>query len=553
MDTADSSNKTRLQRLELGVAVALTATACFLHVEFLRHAGGLWRDEVVSFNIATQPTLGLVHEGVRYDSFPAFFHLILRGWLGLRLGDSDLCTRSVGLLIGLGVLGALWWNARVFKTQYPLFSLLLLGISGLCVRTTDAIRAYGIGCLCIALSFGLIWKVATAPTIRNVVLAGLFAILSVQSLYQNAFFLCAICLAGVLIAARHGFWKRAGLIIGIGLCAALSLTLYIGAIQHMSELKLLIPARAGLDRFLKVALLALHDGSDLRQLLWLGMLATFLVLGTRALGKPVRTGEVAEERVLFALSSVVVALTAFFLWLNVLGFPTQPWYYIPPMLMAGLAFDAIWPALVPSYEAKLARVGVVMAGGALGVFSAYSGVHIRQTNVDVLAERLEKLAAPGDFILVDQWYNGATFSRYFSGATPWNTLPPLADKSMQRLDLFKEFMLVPDPTKAVERQIADTLKTGGRVWLVGGLPFAKREKPVIELPPAPNSPVGWDHDAYSIVWAMHAAALLQARAEKVARVDLALDGPVNKFENLPLLMVQGWRDLPASTLISDRR
>ena len=115
-----------------------------LHVSFLLHAGGLWRDEVVSFNVATQPTLAQVHEAVRFDSFPSFFHLLLRGWLGLVGSASDLGTRGLGLLIGLAVLAAFWWNARVFRSRIPLFSLLLLGISGLCVRTTDAIRAYGI-------------------------------------------------------------------------------------------------------------------------------------------------------------------------------------------------------------------------------------------------------------------------------------------------------------------------------------------------------------------------------------------------------------------------
>jgi hypothetical protein len=554
MDTSLSSSKTRLERLELGVAVALTVATCYLHLTFMRHAGGLWRDEVVSFNVATQPTLGLVHEAVRYDSFPSFFHLLLRGWLSLGLGDSDLGARCLGLLIGVSVLGAFWWNARVFGARFPLFSLLLVGISGLCVRTTDAIRGYGIGALCIALCFGLIWKVATAPTTRNVVLATLLAILSVQSLYQNAFLLGAICLAGALVVARHGLWRRAALILGIGLCAALSLTVYIDAMQSMSEIKPLIPARAGLDRILEVALVALRDGSNLRQFLWLGLLAAFAVVGTREIGKPIQLGAVAEERVLYALASVVVALGAFFVWLNVLGFPTQPWYYVPPMLLLCLAFDAAWPALVKNREAQLARVGAVMAAGVLGLSSAYSGVQIRQTNVDVLAERLRLLAAPEDLIVVDQWYNGTTFKRYFKGPTAWTTLPPLTDQSLQRLDLFKQFMMQSDPIAPVERQILDTLKAGHRVWLAGGLPMMKKGKPVPELPPAPNSPVGWDHDAYSYVWAMQIGELLQNRAAQMARVELPLEGQVNKFENLPLLVVQGWRENPpTSSLVTDRR
>lgn len=553
MNVTLSNTKSSLDKLELGAGAAMTAAACYLHIRFLLHAGGLWRDEVVSFNVATQPTLGALHEALRYDSFPGLFHLVLRGWLGLGLGGSDLGIRMLGLVIGVGLIGALWWSARVFGARVPLFSLLLLGISGLCVSTTGAIRAYGIGCLCMTLCFASIWRVATSPTRLNVIGAGVLAILSVQSLYQNAFLLGATCLAGALICGRHGHWRRAWTILGIGACAALSLGVYIEAMQRMGEIKPLI-ARAGLDRILEVALAAVRDGSNLRQFSWLGLLVAFIAVGLKALGAPpTRSGDVAEERVLFTLTSVVLALTGFFLWLRVLGFPTQPWYYVPPMVFAAVAFDAVWPALVKGFEtASLARLGSVAAAAFLGIFGATAAVDVRQTNVDLIAQRLQQLAAPGDFILVDQWYNGTTFGRYFTGATPWNTLPPLEDKSLQRLDQFKDYMVQPDPTNGVERQIADTLRAGNRVWIAGGLPIPKKGTRVIDLPPAPNSKFGWDHDVYSYVWALQAAEILQDRADKVARIDVPLESAVNKFENLPLWVVQGWREnQPAS--VSDAR
>jgi hypothetical protein len=552
MNVTVSNTKSSLDKFELGAGVAMTVAACYLHIRFLLHAGGLWRDEVVSFNVATQATLGALHEALRYDSFPGLFHLVLRGWLGLGLGGSDLAIRMLGLVIGLGLLGAFWCNARVFGTRVPLFSLLLVGVSGLCVSTTGAVRAYGMGCLCITLCFGLIWRVATNPTRSNVLGAGLLAILSVQSLYQNAFLLGATCLAGALVCGRHGLWRRAGLILGIGACAAVSLGLYIDVLQRMGEVKPLI-ARAGLDRILEVALVAVRDGSNLRQFSWLGLLVAFVVMGLKALGQPTRSGEVADERVLFTLTSVVLALAGFFLWLQVLGFPTQPWYYVPPMVLAGVAFDAAWPALVKGYEtAGLARVGCVAAAAVLGLLGATAAVDVRQTNVDLIATRLKELARPGDFILVDQWYNGTTFGRYFTGTTPWNTLPPLADKSLQRLDQFKEYMVQPGSTDPVQRQIADTLRAGNRVWIAGGLPVPKKGAQVVDLPPAPNSRFGWDHDVYSYVWALQAASILQERADKVARIDMPLESAVNKFENLPLWVAQGWREnQPASAVVSD--
>jgi len=542
MDVSLSNSKALLARCELGAAVSMTVAACYLHATFLLRAGGLWRDEVVSFNVATQPTLAAVHEAVRFDSFPSFFHLLLRGWLSLGWGGSDLGARALGLSIGLAVLGALWWNARAFGSRAPLFSLLLLGVSGLCVRTTDAVRAYGVGVLCVALCFGLIWRVATRPSTANVLLAGVAAILAVQSLYQSAFLLAAICLAGALITARHRLWRRTALILGIGLCAALSLTLYIEAMQRMGEIKPLIAASAGLDRILAVVLFALRDGSNLRLGLWLVLLFGYLGLAFHVLRQPVRKADVGEEVVLFTFASVVIAFGGFFVWLRLLGFPTQPWYYVPPMTLLCLALDATWPALLSGQRAGLVRLGGVTVGAVLGFVSAFAAVSVRQTNVDVLAARLAKFAAPGDFILVDQWHNGASFSRYFSGSTPWTTLPPLEDQSLQRLDLFKKFMVASKPTEPVERQIIDTLKSGHRVWLAGGLPMPGKGKAAPELPPAPNSRVGWNHDAYSYVWALQAGELLQTHAARSARVDLQLDRQVSPYENLPLYVVEGWKD-----------
>jgi hypothetical protein len=258
--------------------------------------------------------------------------------------------------------------------------------------------------------------------------------------------------------------------------------------------------------------------------------------------KPAPLGEISADVVRFTLAAFALGSVLFFAWLLMLGFPTQAWYYLPLMAFACLALDAAWPALFTGDQARLVRVYSVGASAGLCFLASWSGVHVRQTNVDVIAARLGRLAAPEDLIIVDQWYNGASFSRYYTGRAPWTTLPPLRDQTLQRLDLFKAAMLSENPTQPVQRQITDTLKSGHRVWVAGGLPHSSTGKPAPHLPPAPNSSVGWDHDAYSYVWAWQAGDLLQRHGGKAGRLDLALGAPVNEFENLPLWVVQGWRD-----------
>jgi hypothetical protein len=541
---ASALSKLSITKLELGAAIILTLAAAYLHGVFLLHAGGLWRDEVVSFNIAAQPSLRQMHEAVHFDSFPSFFHLLLKVWMTVGLAASDLGTRTLGLLIGLSVLAVAWWNARTFGRSVPLFTLLLIGTSALSVRTTDAIRAYGVGILCVSLTFVATWRVAVAPSVRNVALAGVAAVLAVQSSYQNAFLVLAICAAGALVTARNRLWKRTALVIGVGLLAALSLGLYLKAMGQMAEFKQLIVADVGFERISTVALRALTDGNSVRLWSWVGVITGYIAVLARVLrGSSSRALAGLTDVALFSCSTIAISVVCYVLWLKVLSFPTQPWYYLPPMALTCLAIDALAPALATDAKAKVLRLCFVALSALLLIGTALSGVRVRQTNVDILAARLGKLAAPDDFILVNEWYNGTSFGRYFTGPTPWSTLPPLEDYTFQRIDLFKQQMMALKPNAPVERRMADTLKAGRKVWVVGGLPFAKQSAAVPDLAPAPNSPVGWNHDAYSYVWGRQAAQMLQTGALRAARVEVPLEHSVNEYENLPLVVVQGWRGL----------
>jgi len=75
-----------------------------IHLAFLTHAGGLWRDEVNTINLAGRHSLGEIAN----DSFPVLMPLTVRAWLALGLGQSDTVLRLLGVMVGLGILAALW-------------------------------------------------------------------------------------------------------------------------------------------------------------------------------------------------------------------------------------------------------------------------------------------------------------------------------------------------------------------------------------------------------------------------------------------------------------
>src|SRR5438105_15964067 len=99
--------KTTLERCEFAAAILLTIFLLVCHFIFFLHAGPLWRDEISSLTLATKPTLSEFWKSLPLDPSPASYFLFLRLWHAIGLGESALGLRGLGLLIGLGLIGAL--------------------------------------------------------------------------------------------------------------------------------------------------------------------------------------------------------------------------------------------------------------------------------------------------------------------------------------------------------------------------------------------------------------------------------------------------------------
>ena len=118
-------------------AVLVTLAIIGLHLFFLFHAGGFWRDEVNVINLAGSHSLSFMAR----DSFPVLMPLLIKGWAALGLAGSDLKVRLLGSVIGLGLTGALWLAAWTTRRTPPLLSLILLGLNGTGIFWGDSLRA----------------------------------------------------------------------------------------------------------------------------------------------------------------------------------------------------------------------------------------------------------------------------------------------------------------------------------------------------------------------------------------------------------------------------
>ncbi len=119
---AEPTEKIPAAKAEWLVATFITVAIFWLHLHFWQNAGGLWRDEVNTVNLAQNPSF----TALAHDSFPVFLPLCFKIWSAF--GHSDLWLRLLGMILGLLLPLAFWLVARA-TNRPPLFSLLLFGLN----------------------------------------------------------------------------------------------------------------------------------------------------------------------------------------------------------------------------------------------------------------------------------------------------------------------------------------------------------------------------------------------------------------------------------------
>jgi len=553
------------------VAVLLVAmVAIALHVRFVTHVGGLWRDEINSVQLATLPRFAEVFQFLDYDSFPILFFTVLRGWLGVFGPDNDVALRALGCITGLAVLGALWWNARAFGIRWPVLSLALVGLNPMLIRYGDSTRAYGLGILLILLTFRSFWRLVDKPSPPDawrVAAAAALSVLSVQCLYYNSVLLLAIAAGTMAVAARRRAWKTVGLVLGIGLLAAASLLPYVPMMRRMREWTFMVSYPADLPWLWKRICEVLGSPDPLGIWLWLGLL--FVGLGAvasfagaqfwRGFSRRQAMAETSDsdqprslpDSVLFSASALIVGIVGYAAFLRSLHYYTQPWYYITLVAFAACALEVILGAWLATAKNRILplflRSSRLLAGLGLLCFTAlpdWDEMPVRHTNVDLLAARLRPIASNGDVILVPRWECAIPLSRYYRGPAEIITLPPIDDHRFHRYDLVLRQMMTPDPLRPVLARLEETLRSGHRVFLAGTLPFPPGDQLLSSPPPAYRDASGkWHGGNYFTVWDLQVAQLLTVHAARGGFMKIPTPGNarVNEFEKLELGVMEEWR------------
>jgi hypothetical protein len=476
-----------------------------------------------------------VWKNLPYDSCPILTHLVVRAWSAAGLGNTDPSLRVLGLYVGLFLLLAFWFGSWTMRHGAPLLAVTLAGLNVTVVRAGDSLRGYGLGSALGVLTLAFIWRLTCRPSLAAFSCAVAVAVLSVQALYQNAFFVFAACCGGFVLCAVERRWRDTLPIFAVGAAAAVSLLPYIPLIVRGKDWAITLRFGFRFSHGWKVFSVA--TGSPLTGFtwvwvaLWMGALATAIcVLFWRRDRLP------DQSLILFAGTSLVLAAAGYVSFLKLTEYPTQPWNYVPLLAFSAVCLDALFfTAWRWARPAAMIFAALTISGAFLFELRV---VKCRQTNVDLIAAPLSSQVAPGDYVIVHPFYYGVTFERYYKGAASWTTLPPLEDYTLQRWDLLNAKMQTKDPIAPVIDRITSTLQSGNRVWLVGEMPYS--EEPLPEILPAPNNLSGGAADRYSFYWGVQVTQLLSAHSQRGTVVPPSMNC-VNPYENLPVVVLRGWK------------
>ena len=499
------------------IAALVTLFATYLHVLFFLNAGGLWRDEVDLVHLSLLPSFSEMWQNLPHDSCPLLMHLVVRAWSAAGFGNTDPSLRVLGLYVGLFLLLAFWFASWTMRKGAPLLAVTLAGLNVTIIRAGDSLRGYGLGSALAVLTLAVIWRLSWRPNLAVFSCAVAVAVLSVQSLYQNAFLLFAACCGGFVLCAVEQRWRHTLPIFAVGAAAAVSLLPYIPLIARAHWY---VIYKVGFRFSYGWKQLSEATGSPLTVFtwvwvaLWIGSLAApiFVLFWRRD-----RLPEHVRGLILFAGTSLLLGAAGYALFLKLAELPTHPWHYVPLMVFSAVCLEATlfaaWRWMRPA--------AMVLAALTISMTFLFElpAVKCRQTNVDLIAASISSEVAPNDYVIVYPFYCGVTFKRYYKATASWTTIPPLEDYTLQRWDLFKAKMQTKDPIAPVIDRIASTLQSGNRVWFVGN-PFAERS---------------WFNGGVQV------SQFLSAHSRGAAVVVNPSTNCVNPFENLPVFVATGWK------------
>ncbi|MGO8672522.1 MAG: hypothetical protein ACLQVD_14300 [Capsulimonadaceae bacterium] len=470
----------RVRAASSAASAGVTLVSLFLIVAFAAGAGPLWRDEVNSLAITEHASLTRLWSGLKEDSFPILWFLVLRVGQGLGLLSSDGSYRALGAVTGVAVVGAIWVVHRQLKAGPPILSLALIFCNPLLLRILCANRAYGIGAVLILLTIGAVWTLCEDPSWKRFAAAAAIALCATQSVFFNAVFVAGICAAGAVVSWQRESPRGVRLCLATGGISALSLAPYYNIIRYQHTWAPLLAFQVHPSLLLTRLCEAASGEIGIRPLpagMPLGWLLALVLVGAVVAFLPIRR-RVNQHLIIYLAGLAILTGTAYLGFLCVLGRRPVFWYMTEILVLGAVCIDAILARSLrranETADAGLhaATIGAirVIAATALVVLSMpamSSAVTVRQTNADLVAADFQRNMSSGDLFVV--WPSGYSviFSHYPVTRDRLDSIPPLRVLNCGGPDFLLESIHRSTPCRELAGRMRASLAAGHTVWIAG--------------------------------------------------------------------------------------
>ena len=428
--TLTSVRSETIRRLEFIVAIILSIFAVVLLGVRATHAGPLWRDECDSVATATLSSFSELLRYFQFDSFPLPFLLTLRGYIAV-VGNSDASLRLFGALVGMSLLLVGWWGASRLRVGVPLVFLTLAVLNPSFFVWGTTVRGYGIGSVMIVFAFVATANFLADGRTRNAFLMTLAFVAAVQCLVSNTVLVFAVCLAAMAACFARGDRKTMVVIIAALGIAGLSFLPYIATYSRMGW-HVLLQTNVSLTALGRTFRDSLGARNSATVAVWAVLILIAAISWIFRLVK-----HAALPLAIFALLVSLFSLAGSFIFLKLLSYTPQIWYFLPMICLLASVIDLAYPTFASVRVVRIVACLVAVAGMW---WSNWPTLTARQSNVDLIADWLGSQAQTGDLIIVNPWFLGVSFNRYYRGVAPWVTVPVLSDRRIHRYDLMREKM-----------------------------------------------------------------------------------------------------------------
>jgi hypothetical protein len=292
-----------------------------------------------------------------------------------------------------------------------------------------------------------------------------------QCLFFNGALVPAIILAGTVVLLLHRRIKWTLLLLCVaGACATTYIPYLLKIYFHKRgpQVHISRPVSASFGQQLQQTLAdACGVPNSVMPWIWLGIV--LLSVG----GATWRLSGIWGERpasqrdmLLFGVITICASIPLYYAFARFVHRPPQARYHLAIFCLIASAADLLLANLFHLFWLRLARFATVLGVTLMLPYAAWPAVVERQTNIDIVAQKLEKDAGPNDVIVINWWSLGISFNWYYHGSTRWMTLPEIREHRVHRYDLLRKKMAEPFPFEDVQQAVAAALQSGNRVWIV---------------------------------------------------------------------------------------